>query len=570
MVRILRRHLSIVACIFASFGLNATARGHFLWLKSIEADGRPQAFLYFGENANDEAYHFPDALAGIEVWRRTADGKRTKLVTKPLDTAGRIGRVAPLPESGAGVLEASGQYGLYHGMLLTYYAKHVQTAAGRPVIDSGPSKELALDVVPRIDGDQLRLAVTWNGKPLADAAVNIAVGDAEAVEKKTDGEGMVAFKLGRNGLVSVLANFRDANAKGELKGESYTSAAHFVTLTIEWSAASARNDSERKTEAAAKPPAAVPPLPEPLASFGAAVADGWLYVYGGHKGEPHDHSAANLSKHFRRVQLTGGREWEELPMQTPLQGLAMVAHGGRLYRIGGMNARNATVDQEADLHSTDEFACYDPAARTWTALPPLPAPRSSHDAVVIGDKLYVVGGWTLDGPSRGKWIDDAVVFDCAKPQAASPLERTGWQVLPKAPFQRRALAVGEWRGKVVAIGGIDGDGAVLEDVSIFDPASGAWSAGPSLPAGEMAGFGASAWNRDGQLYVSGLPGVLYRLSDDGTKWDEAAPLKTPRFFHRLLSAGQPNILMAIAGAAEDGHVADIELVEIGRAASVGR
>ncbi len=116
---------------------------------------------------------------------------------------------------------------------------------------------------------------------------------------------------------------------------------------------------------------------------------------------------------------------------------------------------------------------------------PAAGTRSSHDAVVIGDKLYVVGGWTLAGKGRGDWIDDALVFDFTKPQA-------GWQTLPKADTKRRALAAGEWRGKLVAIGGIDEDGAVIEKVSIFNPAVGAWTAGPPLPDGDLAGFGTSA------------------------------------------------------------------------------
>ena len=123
-----------------------------------------------------------------------------------------------------------------------------------------------------------------------------------------------------------------------------------------------------------------------MSSFGAVVADGWLYVYGGHTGEEHEHSAANLSKHFRRIQLDGGTEWEELPMQTPLQGLPLVAHGGKIYRVGGLNMRNATTKDDEDLHSTAEFAEFDPATSKWTALAPLPAARSSHNAVVIGDQ----------------------------------------------------------------------------------------------------------------------------------------------------------------------------------------
>ena len=41
---------------------------------------------------------------------------------------------------------------------------------------------------------------------------------------------------------------------------------------------------------------------------------------------------------------------------------------------------NAPKEDE-DLHSTTEFARYDPAARAWTKLPDMPVARSSHDAV---------------------------------------------------------------------------------------------------------------------------------------------------------------------------------------------
>ena len=101
-----------------------------------------------------------------------------------------------------------------------------------------------------------------------------------------------------------------------------------------------------------------------MASFGAVVCDGWLYVYGGHTGGEHEHSAANLSQHFRRIQLEGGTEWQELPMQTPLQGLPLVAHGGKVYRVGGLDIRNPTTKDKEDLHSTAEFAEFDPATKS--------------------------------------------------------------------------------------------------------------------------------------------------------------------------------------------------------------
>ena len=48
------------------------------------------------------------------------------------------------------------------------------------------------------------------------------------------------------------------------------------------------------------------------------------------------------------------------------------------------------------------FVAFDPKGGEWQPLPDLPEPRSSHDAVVIGDRLFVAGGWQL-GPEEAVW-----------------------------------------------------------------------------------------------------------------------------------------------------------------------
>jgi hypothetical protein len=132
-----------------------------------------------------------------------------------------------------------------------------------------------------------------------------------------------------------------------------------------------------------------PLLLEPVSSFGAASTGDWLYVYSGHIGRTHEHSRDNLWLGFARLNLLDGRTWETLPPGRPLQGLAFVAHGSELALVGGLSARNAK-DEPADLYSVDEVAAFDPLTRAWRSLPPLPEPRSSHDAVVVGDALYVM------------------------------------------------------------------------------------------------------------------------------------------------------------------------------------
>jgi outer membrane protein assembly factor BamB len=558
----LRFHFLQVACCAALLGFARPSEAHFLWLKAAPADGQTLAMLFFGENADDEAYHLPEKLAAAKIWRRTPDGQRTELKTESVETDDRIGLVAPLVGDGPSVLEAAEQYGVYEEWLLTYYAKHVQAASNGQLAKAGPSKDLKLDIVPRASGDELELIVLWDGKPRPHTKATITVGDAEPIEKTTDEQGKITLLPAGEGLVSVRVSVMDDSVKGELDDIEYTSGMNVVTLTVPWRSGkpAAKPQAKEGADHSTKTSDRIPPLPEGVASFGGAVADGWLYVYGGHTGTEHAHSAANLSSHFRRVQLgstgeaSGTQAWEELPMQTPLQGLPLVSHGGKLYRAGGLSVRNATTDDEEDLHSITEFASYDPATGQWTDLTPLPAPRSSHDAVVIGDKLFVVGGWTLSGTSDGEWLERSLVFDLANPDA-------GWQKLPEQSFQRRALAAAEWHGKLVALGGMDENADVSPRVDFFDPTTGKWSEGPNLPGRGIAGFGVSAWNLDGELYVSGMRGVVYRLNDEGSDWEEVAKLGTPRFFHRLLPGGDDSLL-AVGGASRKGHLTDIEEIDV--------
>src|SRR5580765_5627137 len=88
------------------------------------------------------------------------------------------------------------------------------------------------------------------------------------------------------------------------------------------------------------PATSLAPLPETVTSFGAVTTDGWLYAFGGHKGERHEYSAEMVSGSFQRLRLSDGRAWEALPSSIPGQGLPLVAHNGYVYRIGGMAARN--------------------------------------------------------------------------------------------------------------------------------------------------------------------------------------------------------------------------------------
>lgn len=59
---------------------------------------------------------------------------------------------------------------------------------------------------------------------------------------------------------------------------------------------------------------------------------------------------------------------------------------------------------------------------------------------VVGDKLIVAGGWTLQGPASEKWLDTLEVLDLAagKLESKSAIQ----------PFKRRALITAAFSGKL--------------------------------------------------------------------------------------------------------------------------
>ena len=100
-------------------------------------------------------------------------------------------------------------------------------------------------------------------------------------------------------------------------------------------------------------------FPDATASLGACVVDGHLYVHGGHTGATHQYSRDNHSKHFLRVNLSSPEaKWEKLPVETNCQGFGMVAHAGRIYRIGGSQATNAK-DAPSNLRSLASCSVFD-------------------------------------------------------------------------------------------------------------------------------------------------------------------------------------------------------------------
>ena len=297
-----------------------------------------------------------------------------------------------------------------------------------------------------------------------------------------------------------------------------------------------------------------PDLIDPVASFGAVTHDGALYVYGGHVGRTHVHSMENISPGFRRLALEPGRTWEELARGPLLQGAALVSDGSAIYRVGGMTAVNATAAEPEVLRSSRSAARYSIAEDRWEPFPDLPSGRSSHDAIVAGGVLYVVGGWELRGRDEDAvWADTVLAIDLEN--------ATGWRQIP-APFKRRALAAGTAGGRIYALGGLTPESGPVLRVDVLDIVTGAWSRGADLPeAGSLQGFGAAAASHRGRVFMSQADGKVYRLGGGSDSWELVAALADRRFMHRLAPFGSG--LLAVGGAWSGEHLATIEVVSTG-------
>lgn len=297
-------------------------------------------------------------------------------------------------------------------------------------------------------------------------------------------------------------------------------------------------------------------LPRGLTSFGSAADGGWLYVLGGYFGEPHAYSLEGQSGSFLRINLLDPRDVRVLDDVEPVQGAELARWQGRLIRVGGMHARN-TSDEPARLESSAEVAMFDPVAGSWSEVPDMPEPRSSHRAVVVDDTLLVVGGWTLGGESGRQWASTYMTLDLSNVAA-------GWTEF-EAPFQARATGAAVAGGRVHVIGGLTPDGSVSSAVWILDPASGSWSEGPEFPDW---GFGVAATELPGSgsegagLAASGRSGVVYLF--DGEDWRECAALSHGRIFHEIEAdgAGRLVALGGICGMESRGRVRAIERVAL--------
>jgi N-acetylneuraminic acid mutarotase len=200
----------------------------------------------------------------------------------------------------------------------------------------------------------------------------------------------------------------------------------------------------------------LPPLPQRVHHPAAASWNGRVYVMGGFTAQGLSiwHSIASVYEYDPATERWRSRT----AMPTARGALASVVIGDRVFAVGGTNG----VD-------TGALEAYDPRADTWTALRPMPTPRNHIAAVAMGSKLYVFGGRAAR--VRGN-LGVTEIYDPS---------RDRWEAGAAMLTPRSGIGAAVVMGKAYVMGGELGRPDTYPENEEYDPVSNVWTPRADMP-----------------------------------------------------------------------------------------
>lgn len=199
---------------------------------------------------------------------------------------------------------------------------------------------------------------------------------------------------------------------------------------------------------------------------------------------------------------------EASPLAFSRQNLPALVLGDRIYLVGGVGRPTSVTSTLRDV------SVYLPMTDSWEVGTPMPSPRSYSGGAVVGDRIYIVGGFSRgDFASSRLWIYDGV--------------EDVWSRGARIPTRRAAHAVVELDGMIYAIGGMDRVVGDKNSVERYDPSTDQWTDVPPLPTARNRLAGVV---HEGMIYTFGgsqgdLPVDVIEVYDPGTnRWRSADPM----------------------------------------------
>jgi DNA-binding CsgD family transcriptional regulator/N-acetylneuraminic acid mutarotase len=167
------------------------------------------------------------------------------------------------------------------------------------------------------------------------------------------------------------------------------------------------------------------PLPEPLSAYSLAVYEGKIYIFGGWDGKQITNSVYVFDPH--------DDSWSEAaPMPTARESAGAAVVGSKIYLIGGWDGSQSVTSCEIfrpDLINS---------GREWTTVTPLPIGRNGMGVTNLADMVFVVGGTEVAGdPVTIVLLPGAIEWS----KIDSPVP-SGWTKLSTVVIGSRLYALG--------------------------------------------------------------------------------------------------------------------------------
>jgi len=208
------------------------------------------------------------------------------------------------------------------------------------------------------------------------------------------------------------------------------------------------------------------------------------------------------------------KQWSiigDIPDSRVSSGAAVV--GDKVFVVGGW--------KNEDILSS--VFMYDSSFDTWTSsVPCLQSGRSGHGVAVLTNRIYAVGGINMEGNE----LDTAEVLDVAMGGRTQ-----AWRNIANMNTRRRGVAIGVLNGKLLAVGGHDGK-RCLSSVESYDPETDTWS-----PVADMTvpRYGAGVAVLNGFLYCVGgrssrVEKIVEKYNPDTNSWSLVTKMNHSRTY----------------------------------------
>jgi N-acetylneuraminic acid mutarotase len=255
-----------------------------------------------------------------------------------------------------------------------------------------------------------------------------------------------------------------------------------------------------------------PRLPVPVGEMGVVACNGKIHVVAGY-------ARGRVDNDYHQVFDPATGAWEfKAPFPMPSNHIALVPLGSKLYSFGGFTEQNRCPFSKCYV--------YDTVTDEWASIAPLSRPRGAASAIVVDDKIHLLGGRDVRSVEWHEIYDPATdKYTILSGMRGS----TGTQ-----PFvgQRDHMGVAVVDGKIHAIGGrMDSYDFNTTLHAVYDPKADNWTFRAPLPTSRS---GPSAVYHKGRILVMGgeATGHVFGTNESYNpatdSWEALAPMALPR------------------------------------------